>query len=147
MSENRTSCFRRFRKLSGSQTSPAFRHYLKSGHKRPDFKHSVHSPYTCPALRHYSGCPKSGRPDFGVFKNHPVPKTSGFQTFCLKSGQKRLITGRLPDINPYVMSGIQTFAISDVSENRTQLCPVFGHLLYKYNGIKFSVPACGVKKS
>ena len=31
----------------------------------------------------YSECPKSGRPDFGIFETCPVPKSSG----CLKSGQ------------------------------------------------------------
>ena len=34
----------------------------------------------------YSDCPKSGHPDFGVFQNRPVVKSSG----CLKSGHKRL---------------------------------------------------------
>ena len=52
-------------------------------------------------------------PDFGVFENRPVVKSSGFRTKRLKSGHKCLI----PAI--YVR-------ISDVlSENRT-LCPVFG---------------------
>ena len=42
---------------------------------------------------YYSKRLKSGRPDFGVFENCPVPKTSGFQTFHLKSRQNRLKTG------------------------------------------------------
>ena len=37
----------------------------------------------------YSKHPKSGRPDFGVFKNCPVPK------HYLKSGHKRPVIGRL----------------------------------------------------
>ena len=70
---------------------------------------------------------------------------SGFQMFCLKSGQKWLVFRHLrPDFRQNVwnldnMSSIQTFAISDVSENRTYFCPVcqtgrpvFGHLLYSF---------------
>ena len=75
-----------------------------------------------PSIEIYSGCPKSGRPDFGIFKKRLVPKTSGFQTLRLKTGHKRLKTERL--------------------------CPVFGHfrlIIYLKSGhncVRFSARHC-----
>ena len=87
----------------------------------------------------YSNCPKSGRPDFGIFETCPVPKLSGFQTTseirrkCPDFGSSgsnfyMLQTGRYiePDIRkPHITSGFQTFCTKTGSK------PVWNRFWYR----------------
>ena len=86
----------------------------------------------------YSGCPNTGRPDFGYFQYRPVDKTSGFQVITRKPDINVRFSGRPVHFTSGVRFSNVRFLIVRIDQNRfgTGSKPVWNRFWYRFWSIR-----------